>query len=337
MIKLKPIDPQEYAKAVVEVWNGRAGGVFPLDERLLIQQWRMERGPKLLLGAFDEKEGERLLGAALAKRAYKADADGAIPASGALSFIVVAESSSRRGIGSKLLAGLESWLAESGARKLSFGGDSYHFFPGLPLDDSPSSKALGAFLEAGGFVQENDKVEEDLIADLGELDMAVLAARAPLASGYGFRLYDESLRGKVEAFFAAEFPGRWSSDTFEALDAGMRDKDLALLTDEASGEVVGFSRIYEGDSPILGPGVYWRGIMGDSPGGLGPIGVSRSVRGKGLGLALLRLCLEELKGRGVRSMVIDWTDLGAFYAKMGFGPWKAYRFCGKDIAAPGER
>jgi GNAT superfamily N-acetyltransferase len=335
MIKLKPIDPREYSKAIVELWNGRAARVFPLDERLFLQQYTMEKAPKLLLGAFDDKAGERLLGAALVKRAYKAGADGAIPAAGFLSFIAVAEASSRRGIGSKLLAEAEAWLAQSGARKLSFGHDSYHFFPGLPLDDSPSSKSLGAFLDAKGFKPESDLVEEDLIADLGELDMAVLAARAPLASGYGFRFYEKSLRGRVEAFFDAEFPGRWKSDTFEALDAGMRDKDLTLLIDEASGEVVGFSRVYDEQSPVLGPGVYWRGIMGPSPGGLGPIGVSRSVRGKGLGLALLRLCLEELKGRGLRSMVIDWTDLGAFYAKMGFGPWKAYRFCGKDIAAPG--
>jgi len=64
---------------------------------------------------------------------------------------------------------------------------------------------------------------------------------------------------------------------------------------------------------------------------LGPIGVSASVRGKGLGLALLRLCLEELAKRGVEATVIDWTDLGAFYAKMGFIPWKAYRYCKKAL------
>jgi len=40
--------------------------------------------------------------------------------------------------------------------------------------------------------------------------------------------------------------------------------------------------------------------MGASPGALGPIGVALSVRGKGLGLALLRLCVQELAGRGVR-------------------------------------
>ncbi len=322
MIEIRAIDPIAEAARIVEAWHGRASTTFPLDERLLLQQLRMESAPKACFGAFDA-EG-KLVGAALAKRANRPGPDGAVPNAGFLSFIVVDARLSRRGIGSRLLAEAEAWLAGMGADSLRFGSDRYHFFPGAPLDDSPSSKSLRAFLEARGFAIDGARVEEDLIADLRSLDLKALAELAPIAPGYRFRFYEDSLRGAVEAFFQAEFPGRWSADTFEALDAGMRGADLALLQGEGSGEIVGFSRVYDPASPILGPGTYWRALLGDAPGGLGPIGVSRSVRGRGLGLAFLRLCVQALAARGVGKMVIDWTGLGPFYAKMGFSPWKAY-------------
>jgi GNAT superfamily N-acetyltransferase len=331
MIEIRGIDPIAKAISIVSLWNGRAAAEFPLDERLLAQQLGMESGPKECLGAFDS--GVDLVGVALFKAPREPLAESS---RGSLSFIVVDEKRSRRGVGSRLLDAGELWLAGRGAKGLAFGRDSYHFFPGMPLDDSPASRALRSFLEGHGFVRDEEPIEEDLIADLGELDLPALASRSPLAPGYRFVLYDPALRPRVEAFFASEFPGRWRSDTFEALDAGMRPCDLGILLDENSGDVVGFSRIYDERSPILGPGVYWRAAMGQSPGGLGPIGVSRSVRGKGLGLALLRLCLEELASRGVRRTVIDWTSLSAFYAKMGFAPWKAYGLCSKALSRKGR-
>jgi GNAT superfamily N-acetyltransferase len=337
MIEVRAIDPLARSGSLVSLWNRRLGSTFPLDERLLLQQLRMERGPSLCLGAFEASKGPegRLVGAALAKIGTRPEPEGK-PPEGFISFIIVDESVSRRGVGSGLLERAAAWAADRGARSLNLGSDTYHFFPGLPLDGSPASKALDAFLEARGFEKSRSRVEEDLIADLRTLDLPTLARESPLADGYRFRLYEDGLREAAEGFLMREFPGRWHNDTIEALDAGMRGLDLALLQEESSGEVVGFSRIYDSDSPVLGPGLYWRALMGESPGALGPIGVSASVRGKGLGLALLRLCLEELAGRGVRTTVIDWTDLGEFYAKMGFVPWKAYRYCKKKLRQGGD-
>jgi ribosomal protein S18 acetylase RimI-like enzyme len=347
MLEVRPLDPLSSPQSIVSLWNRRLGAAFPLDERLLLQQLRMERGPSLCLGAFDAAAGpgdrlvgpdQRLVGIALAKLARRPGPEGGAGGEapeGFLSFIVVDEAASRRGLGSRLLGLAESWLVERGARRLRLGGDRYHFFPGLPLDGSPASAALGAFLDARGFETGPEAIEEDLIADLSALDLRTLALRSPLVGGYRFRLYEESLREATEAFLRREFPGRWYFDTLDALGAGMRGIDLALLQEEATGGIVGFSRIYDGGSPVLGPGIYWRGLMGGSPGALGPIGVAESARGRGLGLALLRLCMEELAGRGVRTMVIDWTSLGEFYAKMGFAPWKAYRYRSKKLLAEG--
>jgi predicted N-acetyltransferase YhbS len=330
---IRPMDPIAEAGELIKLWNRRIGAAFPLDERLFLQQLKMERGKALCAGAFDGRRAprDRLVGFALGKAAIRPDPE-ARGLEGYLSCIIVDESISRSGVGGCLLSRIETWLRGLGAARLHLGGDTYHFFPGLPLDGSPASKALDAFLQKQGFRKSNDPATEDLIADLGKLDLAALAERAPLARGYRFSLYEDALRDDFLDFLGREFPGRWHLDAIEALDAGMRGRDLALLREEASDRIVGFSRIYDDESPVLGPGLYWRALMGVSPGALGPIGVSESARGKGLGLALLRLCLEELAGRGVRAMVIDWTDLAGFYAKMGFGPWKAYQYCSKELS-----
>jgi predicted N-acetyltransferase YhbS len=104
----------------------------------------------------------------------------------------------------------------------------------------------------------------------------------------------------------------------------MLPRDLIVAVDTSDGAIVGFSRIYDEASAILGPGVYWRALMGRRPGGLGPIGVDASRRGAGLGLGLLSYCVRELRSRGVSTMVIDWTDLLDFYGKLGFKVWKRY-------------
>lgn len=327
MTELRTFDPLARADALLGLWNDALGDRFPLDDRLLGQQLRLCSDERLCLGAFDS--GGRLVGAALAKRSSRPGPDGSVPATGCLSFMLVAEGARRRGLGSALLGRCEAWLSERGALRLHLGRDPYHFFPGQPLDGSPGSEALAAFLDARGF--EPGNAEHDLVAVLGKLDLPALARRSPLAPGFRVRPYEASLRAGVEAFFLRCFPGRWRLDTLEAIAAGMRGGDLLLLEEEASGSVVGFSRIYDGGSPVLGPGVYWRGLMGGHPGGLGPIGVDESRRGRGLGLALLRVSMEELAGRGVRTMVIDWTDLVDFYAKMGFSVWKSYRLRSKRL------
>lgn len=318
------------AEEVLGLWDRNIGRSFPLDARLYGQQLSLEVDEKALIAA---REGGRLLGAALVKRQGRPGPGGALPRAGNLSFILVDRGARGRGVGSALLSAAESWLRERGASRLRLGGDRYHFFPGCPLGGEASEEAgfaaLAAFIKARGFALE--KEEKDLSADLGELDFKALAARAPLAPGYRLGFYEEGLAASLRSFFERNFPGRWLEDCFEALEAGMRPRDLALLLEEGSGEVVGFSRIYDAESPVLGPGVYWRGLMGPAPGGLGPIGVDEGKRGLGLGLALLRLSMEELASRGVRTMVIDWTDLEAFYAKLGFSPWKAYLLASKEL------
>ncbi|MFZ2782355.1 MAG: GNAT family N-acetyltransferase [Rectinemataceae bacterium] len=313
---VKPIDPQAAARDLVSLWNGRLGDRFPLEERLYLQQLSMERGECALFGAFSD--GARAVGYLLAKTGPKAPQP-----CGHISFVVADEAFSGRGIGNALFDAAESWLGLRGAGKIMLGGDTCHLFPGAPLDGASSSKALIALLESRGYAASGD--EHDVAANLANLDFAALRARAPLAPGYSLRFYDPSMRPALEAFFLADFPDRWYSDTMQALDRGMPGRDLPVLVEDRSGDIVGFARIFDASSPIIGPGIYWMRLMGEFPGALGPIGVSASVRGQGLGLGFLRACLEALAERGAHFTAIDWTDLVDFYGKLGFRIWKSYR------------
>ena len=48
------------------------------------------------------------------------------------------------------------------------------------------------------------------------------------------------------------------------------------------------------------------------------VGVDKSARGKGVGLALLVKALENLKERGIEGVYVDSTVLENFYEKLGF-------------------
>jgi predicted N-acetyltransferase YhbS len=388
MISIRAMDTASDAASILRLWSISMGRDFPLDERLLRQQLRLEESPALLLGAFESGSPARLSGAILAKRVPRPDSGGGIPAKGNISFLAVDPDRRRRGIGSALLAAAEEWLlcgyradgsgsaggadrdmsravavgatvaggtvavglADGGGMELRFGADRWHFFPGIPEPtrghasaavggpeepaDAGDSGADGfaparAFALARGFAP--GALEHDVAADLECVDPFGPGTGATRIPGYRATAYREELRENVREFFALSFPGRWRRDVERMLDAGMRGEDLLLLVEESTGRVRGFALLFSLESAIYGPALFWRELMGETPGGLGPIGVEGSLRGKGLGLFLLAAGLSELKSRGCRFTVIDWTDLLDFYAKFGFGIWKSYRMYSKHL------
>lgn len=317
------IEAEARTADLVRLWNSAVGNEFPLDERLLRQQLRLDTDPRRCC-AFINPDGS-MAAAALVKRAARPGPSGKVPETGYLSLLVVDARHRRAGLATALMADARTWLSSLGATTMRFGGDHYHLLPGRPLESGNGYEALSAFTKAQGFVGEHE--EYDLQADLGvtALPGANSVAEAAHEGGrYRFRPYQPVERDAVVAFMSRNFPGRWTHEAAEAIDAGMKPCDLMLAVDSTDGAIVGFSRIYDEASTILGPGVYWRGLMGKHPGGLGPIGVDATRRGAGLGLGLLSRCVDELRSRGVGTMVIDWTDLVDFYGKLGFTIWKRY-------------
>lgn len=321
------IEPEARAAELVSLWNACAGTEFPLDERLFLQQLRLDTDPRRCF-AFVEADGT-ISAAALAKRAARTDASGRVPEAGYLSWLMVQPGQRGRGLASAVVGQAAAWLSSLGASSVRLGGDHYHLLPGRPLETGPGYQALGDFAAKLGF--KAGKVEYDLSCHLPATPAPLVEDRS--GGRYSYGQYRSEQREALLRFMRASFAGRWTHEMVEALDAGMRYEDLVLAVDNTDSSVVGFSRIYDGASTILGPGVYWRGLMGTNPGGLGPIGVDSSRRGAGLGLGLLSYSVLALRNRGIGTMAIDWTDLVDFYGKIGFKVWKRYEPMAASLAS----
>jgi GNAT superfamily N-acetyltransferase len=317
------------AQEVVRLWNICLGDAFPLDETLFRQQVLPGQDASLLLIARRDSDGV-LAGVVLAKLWSEVGqcVEGR-RSTGYISFILVAPSERNKGLGGKLLDLAEGWCRDRGASSVRLGSDNRHFFPGLPMDNLPRSVAASTFFSKRGYVL--DRIESDLIADLAVIDLPSSPEAAFSTPGYHFSLCSRELRPAVLAFLSRAFPGRWYREISEAFAVGMADEDLALALRD--GAPVGFARLCTGASAYISPGLFWRSLLGASPGALGPIGVDPSCRGQGVGIGLLRGSLAALKGRGIRNTVIDWTSLVEFYGKLGFAPWKQYACMGKPLGS----
>jgi GNAT superfamily N-acetyltransferase len=259
-------------------------------------------------------DGDRMVAALFLKRflvpmhAVPADGRGFIQA------LFVDPEYQGRGIGSALLQDGLAQIRRFWQGVIRIGGDPDRLFPGIPSD----SAALTWFARRGAVLGKPG-------IDLQNLDLQ--ETELPYGDEYRPATLDD--RADLLAFLAMDFPGRWTWEVERHFETGGSPADIMLA--EKEGRIVGFAMIYSAESARLGPGVYWTcGREGEPlpkgrlPGGLGPIGVGLSVRGKGMGLGLLQAGLAELQRRGVTEAVIDWTHLVQFYGKAGFRPWRYY-------------
>ena len=289
--------------------------------------------PERLLGTWNRALGDRFpLRIELARQFLSLDVDADASAvepegivvakrsgdEGWVGALVVEPSAQRRGVGGRLLRHALESLRAAGARTVRIGGDRLHLLPGVP-EPGPAD-----FFRRRGVELHPEVVDLRQRLD-GWSPPAGLPAVAPA--------------GRWEpllAFLHREFPGRWLWETEEARRRGADPGSYLLLRE--GGQVQGFARVHHARpgaprSGVIPASVYWSPLLDARAGGLGPIGVAASMRGRGLGLGLLRAATAYLRARGVADMVIDWTRLVDFYALAGFGVWKRYH---PATAGPGD-
>lgn len=323
-----PVAPLEFrilpfqaamAPEMIAVWNAAIGEAFPLDGALFRQN-AVEDPHVVPAGCHVAcRPGYgRVLGFCIAKVAREPlGSDGFLKDRGWISMIAVHPSAQGKGVGTALLRRAEEFLRGRGRTRALLGGDPGHFFPGVP-DGTP---ALG-FFSARGYRLRGDAYDlrrpltdyrtpaaiETMVADRSEFDIR------PLRRGEEPALL---------AFLDAVFPGRWRYTVARWLDRGGPIEDIMGV--ERAGSIVGFAHLFHPGSPWIGPSIAWTRQEGRRAGGLGPMGLARDVRARGLGLALLDRAVTHLMRLRVDEMVIDWTILLDFYGRLGFMPWKHYR------------
>jgi len=306
--RIEPLDPSDLS-ALATIWNdapaasGRLGARYPLTARALTQWWRSpDTDPGLALAARDA-DG-RLLGAVLARAPRRRWSE---PSVGHVSLLAVAADVRGRGVGRALWDAALAGLAQRGRATVRLGADPDHLLPGVPADvDDASWRFL---LRAGALPGD---VEHDVRLDL---------RAAPLGPPGDDDLRTVDDAPAAIAFVERHFPGRWCDEVRDYAAAG-----VALLTlQDASGRPLGFAAAFRPDDALLGPSLTWHEALPGPAGGLGPLGVDPDVRGRGLGLRLVRAGLAWHRDRGAHDVVLNWTTLTPFYGRLGARVWRTYQ------------
>lgn len=335
---MPPLIPLPYARPeeFVGLWNRVAGKVHPVSPELWYEITLSDPsfvGDDLTLAAAPTQLGDRkgrqeLAGFVLAKRLRRRFiGDAGFAEIGYVCLLAVDPAVGRQGLGRALLEAAEASLRQQGARRAILGGSFFHAVPGIP---EALPEAI-AFFERAGYsggqtvwdVARDVKdfaVPRQALAALesGGIEAAVVRAERSMSQ-------DPIRTAALLEFLAAEFAGRWLYDV--SVSFGRGDTPATVLALFDGSRMVAFAQVHVTRSAGT---LRWAAFDPDIT-AIGPVGVARTHRGKGLGLAVVALAADHLRLRGARTVVIDWTDLLGFYGQLGFEPWLSYRLMGKDL------
>jgi len=305
---------------MVSLWNGLLGKEFPMrrelffmnsleDENLCEESSRLAvDGSGKLVGFLIAKRWQENLDLPLDReRAY-------------IQVLVVDQDNQAKGLGSKLLDHAERSLRNLGVKRISLGADLWHYFPGLPKEYVgilPWFKGKG-YQESGevfDFYRKYDQLEERL--------------PMPEAEGGSYEVLALEDKELFLTFLRRCFPDRWTYEALAYFKKGGTGRDFLVLKKE--GEISGFCRINDVNSPFIAQNIYWAPLFKEELGGIGPLGIDEAERGRGYGIGIVEAGIRVLRNRGIDQIVIDWTNLTAFYEKLGYEKWKAYLELSKDL------
>ena len=215
----------------------------------------------------------------------------------------------KRGYGTLLLKHALEALKERGIKKVFIGQDFANFFSGIP-DPNVDKKS---FFEKMNFIL-NSENHYDLEGNIVENKPMEQFDETP----WNDVMHTRSYQGEYEKFFTflkQEFPGRWEYEVEEMLNKGKDSREILLLWNQEYSEVLGFCMLHVEKNENGEKSGY---------GGLGPIGISKKIRGNHVGDFILCRSLKQLNMLGVKTVNIDWTILKKFYEQFDFCAVRTY-------------
>lgn len=301
---------------MIRLWNLEIGNEFPMRKELFIQN-SYEDVNVLKAGsclAIDAAGG--LIGFIIAKK-YMESIGNLNPEIGWIQALLVKTDDRHKGIGTALLKRAEDALVKSGVKKILLGKDVWHYFPGIP-DHYQNVKNwfMARGYRFGG-------TEYDLLLETSVREI-------PKVEGVYFSLLKTPIDKEALVHFLQRcFPGRWEYEAIKYFERGGSGREFVIL--KKAERIIGFCRINDPQSKQIAQNVYWSPLFSDGLGGMGPLGIDPDERGKGYGLAIVQAGTAILSQRGLKHIVIDWTQWVDFYRKVGAHPWKAYATYSKNV------
>jgi hypothetical protein len=218
--------------------------------------------------------------------------------------------------------------------RLHIGGDEFHFVPGIPIEEkalNQSAERLGfQFSEAADF---SGTLNSDTLKKYLEEN-----TKFSQLGGWDLNLLTEENFENFFQYMRKEFPGRWAREFSFWREKKNVDRAFWNILVNEKKEIKGFSRLAirgENTNSWI-PGalrfpLFPEGGDSNTDACLGPIGISSSERGKGVGKILLALSLQKLLIRGADRVSIDWTNAYNYYIPLGLKMVRNYRSAWRDF------
>lgn len=304
----------KWLEQIVELWNEEIGGDFPMRKELLYQN-TFEDNNTLIEGSFVVINEENKVIAFIVSKVWKEKEDYKMDREvGWIQALLVKGQYRKKGIGTKLLELAENALQSNGVKVVHLGRDPWHYFPGIPTIYRSNQK----WFEKLGY--NSGQLQYDLIQTFNNTQPFILNMKD---KNINISILHINEKNKFLLFLNKEFPGRWEYEAHQYFEKNGDGREFVVMKKE--GRIIGFCRLNDAKSPFIAQNVYWSPLWNGKLGGIGPLGISKEERKKGLGEGIVKAAINILWERNIRTMLIDWTTLTDFYGKLNFHIWKEYQ------------
>jgi beta-N-acetylhexosaminidase len=322
MIRYRPFDDRsenEVAKAY-RLWTAALGDLWPISPAAFRRA--LTGNPDYRPGDhFVAETGGRIVGL-VASQVRRTP----MPPSpqGGIALLMVDPAERRRGIGAALHRNALDHARREGMTRARLGaGTSARFWNGVP-DDLPGAVA---FFESQGW--SFTETAHDLTRSLADYETPPEIMRRVREAEVRIEPAAPGQVADVLRFEDRRFPN-WAPYFRRTAEQGRSEDILAAWN--RHGEVVGTLLTFSADSPDAAGDRIWTGLLGESMGGLGAVGVAEEERGKGIGIGMVARASEILKARGVGNSHIGWTWLLDFYGRLGYRRWRSFKMSARDLS-----
>ena len=324
-MEFKKITTRENVYKGIDLWNRINSSFFIIS--CLVEQNIFTPFAGVNVRAWGAFEEDNLLAFALIKYLTIPIIENGQVDEGWISLIVIDKKNIRiNSIGNNFFKIIERDLKEKGIHKVYFGRDPQNFLPGLPANLDEDYLLL---LEKMGYKKEG--VVYDLYQDISKFTISpkIAVLQKELELNLQAKMVTKETEKSCLEFLKTFFPGRWhyEAKNIRRIPGGIEDYWLLWCNNVP----VGFARTNTSESLYMGSNVNWGSQKGQKYCGLGPIGIANNCRGRGYGIYLMINIIQYFQQKGYRHMIIDWTDLLDYYAKVEFKPWIKYFLLYKNL------